>query len=74
MRKDNSKQKIKEILFLLEAIEAKKVSLVGEFNNWNPDVDPMQRDGNGIWSKTKKLSSGNMEYKFLVDGKWIQDP
>jgi len=56
------------------AVDAKKVSLVGEFNNWNPDADPMQRDKNGTWTKTKRLSPGNLEYKFLVDNEWIQDP
>jgi hypothetical protein len=39
MRKDGSKQKTKEIQFSLEAVEAKKISLVGGFNNGNPDAD-----------------------------------
>jgi hypothetical protein len=74
MQENSSKKKIKKIRFSLEADEAKKVSLVGEFNNWNPDADPMQRDENGTWTKTKMLSPGNLEYKFFVDGEWIQDP
>ena len=74
MRKSDSKLKIKEIRFSLSAADAKKVSLVGEFNNWNPDADPMQRDDNGTWTKTKKLSPGNIEYKFWLDGEWMQDP
>ena len=74
MRKNSSKQKTKKIQFSLEAGDAKKVSLVGEFNNWNPDADPMQRDENGTWTKAKMLSPGNIEYKFWVDGEWIQDP
>jgi hypothetical protein len=43
MRKNSSKQKIKAIQFPFNAGEAKKVSLVGEFNNLNPDADPMQK-------------------------------
>ena len=76
MRKNGSKQKTKEIRFSLLAVDAKMVSLVGEFNNWNPDADPMQRDNNGTWTKTKtkKLSPGNIEYKFWLDGEWLQDP
>jgi 1,4-alpha-glucan branching enzyme len=74
MQKNSSKQKIKAIQFSFKTGEAKQVSLVGEFNNWNPDADPMQRDGNGTWTKTKKLPPGDMEYKFWVDGQWIQDP
>ncbi|MFH0998498.1 MAG: isoamylase early set domain-containing protein [Pseudomonadota bacterium] len=74
MQKNRSKQKTKEIQFSLKAVEAKKVSLVGEFNNWNPDADPMQSDDNETWTKTKMLSPGNIEYKFWVDGEWMQGP
>ncbi len=74
MRKNNSKQNTKKIQFSLKAVDAKKVSLVGVFNNWNPDADPMQRDENEIWTKAKMLSPGNIEYKFWVDGEWMQDP
>jgi 1,4-alpha-glucan branching enzyme len=74
MRENSSKKKTKKIRFSLKAVDAKKVSLVGEFNNWNPDADPMQRDETGTWTKAKMLSTGNMEYKFFVDGEWIQDP
>jgi 1,4-alpha-glucan branching enzyme len=74
MLNDSSVQETKEIQFSLLAIEAKKVSLVGEFNNWNPDADPMQSNGSGTWIKAKMLSPGNIEYKFWVDGEWMQDP
>jgi hypothetical protein len=39
MRNDSSKQKNKEIQFSLEAVEAKNVSLVEEFNSLRPDAD-----------------------------------
>jgi 1,4-alpha-glucan branching enzyme len=57
MRKNSPKQKTKKIQFSFKAGPAKKVSLVGEFNNWDPDADPMQRDGNGTWTKAKMLSA-----------------
>ncbi len=74
MRKNSSKQNTKKIQFSLKAVDAENVSLVGEFNNWNPDVDPMQKDENETWTKTKMLLPGNFEYKFWVDGEWMQDP
>jgi 1,4-alpha-glucan branching enzyme len=74
MRENSSKQKTRKIKFSLKAVEARNVSLAGEFSNWSPDADPMQRDENGTWTKTKMLSPGNIEYKFIVDGEWIQDP
>ena len=58
MRKINSKQNTKKIRFSLEAVEAKKVSLVGEFNKWNPDADPMQKEDNGTL-----LSKNGFDYK-----------
>jgi 1,4-alpha-glucan branching enzyme len=74
MQKNIFKQKPKKIKFTYTAESATKVSLVGEFNDWNPDADPMQKDGNGKWIKAKMLLPGNLEYKFWVDGQWIEDP
>jgi len=74
MQKSSVKERTKKIQFAFHAGEAEKVSLVGEFNGWNPDADPMERDGNGNWTKTKMLSPGEVEYKFWVDGQWVADP
>jgi 1,4-alpha-glucan branching enzyme len=74
MQKNSAKKNTKKIQFSFKTAEAKKVSLVGEFNDWDTDADPMQRDVNGIWTKTKMLPLGSMEYKFVVDGQWTIDP
>jgi hypothetical protein len=34
----------------------------------------MQRDENETWTKSKMFSPGNIEYKFWVDGEWMEDP
>jgi 1,4-alpha-glucan branching enzyme len=72
--KSNQKIKRKRWTFSLEAAEAKKVLLMGDFNNWSPKKHPMQKDENGIWNKAVMLSYGDHEYKFLVDGQWREDP
>lgn len=76
MNKTGSKQKtkIKKIKFLLKAVDAKEVHLVGEFNDWKLTTHPMKNDGNGIWVKQLQLSEGIYEYKFLVDNQWVADP
>jgi 1,4-alpha-glucan branching enzyme len=74
MQKNILKPKTKKIQFSLQAAEAQKVSLVGDFNNWNPHADPMQKNETGNWTKTKILSPGNLEYKYWVDGEWMHDP
>jgi len=53
---------------------AKFISLVGDFNNWNPENDLMVKDKDGIWRLTKKLSPGKTyRYKFYIDGEWEID-
>jgi len=71
LKKDIKRRKI---TFELETTDAKKVILMGDFNNWNPKKHLMKKDGNGIWTKTVMLFPGEYEYKFLVDGEWTEDP
>jgi 5'-AMP-activated protein kinase regulatory beta subunit len=54
--------------------KANTVSLVGDFNQWDPNKHPMKQSEEGIWEKIVVLHPGNYEYKFLVDGKWENDP
>lgn len=60
-------------MFSCNAPEAKKVSLVGEFNSWDPAKHPMKCDDKGLWTKTVMLEPGIYEYKFLADGTWLLD-
>jgi 1,4-alpha-glucan branching enzyme len=55
--------------------DAKKVFLVGDFNNWSPNSDPMKDlNGDGHWSLFYPLRPGSYQYKFVVDGRWVPDP
>ena len=65
--------KRRRVKFSIEAPEAQNVSLMGEFNAWNPKKHPMQNSGNGRWEKALLLPPGNYQYKFLVDGQWRGD-
>ena len=66
--------KRRRVTFSFESNQAKEVILLGDFNNWNPKTHPMKSDGNGSWNKTVIIPPGRYEYKFLVDGKWAEDP
>lgn len=68
----NSKPKTAEFKF--HAPMAKKVSLVGSFNNWNTKGTSAKKDAQGNWLIKVNLKPGRYEYKFLVDGNWINDP
>jgi len=61
------------ILFRTYSPDAKIISLVGDFNGWNPENDLMKRGNNGIWSVEKRLPAGVYRYKFIIDGRWVPD-
>lgn len=53
--------------------DARIISLVGDFNNWNPENDILQKNSRGIWTLKKRLPKGTYRYIFIVDGKWKTD-
>jgi predicted carbohydrate-binding protein with CBM48 len=64
------------VKFVLVAPQAARVSLVGDFNRWDPAATPMERTPTGgTWSVVVPLRAGRHEYAFVVDGKqWLPDP
>ena len=56
--------------------EAKEVSIAGSFNGWQPSATPMERFGIGCGQRKVDLylKPGRYEYRFVVDGKWTDDP
>ncbi len=68
------KSKTKKVQFELEAPETLKVYLVGSFNNWDTSANPMKKDKKGLWKTAVSLQPGRYEYRFLVDGNWVNDP
>jgi len=63
-----------EVLFVLPAMDAENVAVVGSFNSWE-ETQLSDQDGDGIWTASIPLSPGRYEYAFLIDGRWWgQDP
>jgi 1,4-alpha-glucan branching enzyme len=52
---------------------AKSVALVGTFNGWQTYDLLMHKTTQG-WELPYTLGPGNYQYRFVVDGKWIEDP
>lgn len=52
---------------------AKKVYLSGSFNDWNPRELLMTKTSSG-WELPVYIADGTHTYRFVVDGKWIEDP
>ena len=50
-----------------------KVYVAGSFNGWSTSAAPMTKSGS-VFTYTCELKPGQYEYKFVVDGSWINDP
>ncbi len=57
------------------ASDADKVSLVGDFNNWNENATQLERLKSGEFKTIVELEPGNeYQYRYLIDGeKWEND-
>ncbi len=53
---------------------AKEVCIAGSFNDWHPAATPLVSLGEGKWAKELTLPPGRYEYRFVVDGQWVDDP
>ena len=60
--------------FFCRAPQAKSVSLIGDFNEWQPTAHPMTRMPDGGWVIRMELPHGHHQYLFLVDGVPTLDP
>ena len=67
---------IKLVQFMLVAPDARTVSVVGDFNDWDPSATPLREAADaGVWTITVPLAAGRHQYVFMVDGnRWTPDP
>jgi 1,4-alpha-glucan branching enzyme len=59
------------VTFTLYAPGKKSVHLIGDFNDWQHDADPMHEVDGGLWSTEKDLIRGSFAYQFLIDDELI---
>ncbi|MBI3875741.1 MAG: hypothetical protein HY300_07235 [Verrucomicrobia bacterium] len=69
-----AKNTAKPVNFYCDAPDARHVSLVGDFNNWDPKADPMKRRMDGSWFVQVELHHGHHHYLLWVDGELKLDP
>ncbi len=63
-----------KVEFALEAPDAQEVYVAGDFNGWQTDDKSRMERSNGQWKKSLRLRAGTYHYRFVVDGKWVDDP
>ncbi len=64
------------VTFVLRAPGATRVSVAGDFNNWDAEATPMAHSGTGdMWILSLRLPRGVHMYSFVLDGsEWRPDP
>jgi 1,4-alpha-glucan branching enzyme len=60
--------------FICRAPGARQVSLIGDFNDWQPTTHLMRRQPDGAWMIQVHLTQGHHQYLFWVDGQTRLDP
>ena len=74
-RPARSRVEARSVRFAIEADSAAAVSVVGDFNQWDPASTPLTRGTSGSWSVTLTLPPGRYRFSFLLDGRtWRADP
>ena len=65
---------LRALNFICHAPQAGAVSLVGDFNGWDPASHPMRQMPDKAWLLNLELKHGHHRYAFLVDGVLALDP
>lgn len=59
------------VRFVYEDGAAHQVQLAGTFNDWQPESCDKQAQ---TWERYLSLPPGTYQYRFVVDGRWVEDP
>jgi serine protease AprX len=65
-----------KLVFFYHNDVAERVSLAGDFNNWDPTRTLFVKEASGIWrAEIEPLPPGRYRYKFVMNGeRWMEDP
>ena len=63
-----------KVTFSVPAEDAKKVAVVGDFNNWCPKGSALKKLKNGTFKGTFDLpKESTYEFKYIVDGNYVNE-
>ncbi len=63
-----------KVTFTVPAKEAKSVSVVGDFNNWEGEKSGLKKLKNGTFKGTFDLPKENaFEFKYIIDGDYVNE-
>ena len=68
-------QRVTVDFLCLSAKNAGKVSVVGKFNGWDHEKNPMQKLPDGSWvGEIQAVSGQTLQYQYWIDGRLENDP
>jgi 1,4-alpha-glucan branching enzyme len=70
----SAQSKTTKVPVSLQASRANTVAIAGSFNAWDPKKNPLRQENPGNWKTQLDLAPGRYEYRFVVDGQWLDDP
>lgn len=63
------------LLFVQPMSLGERVCIAGDFNGWSDSATPMERNASlGLYEKLVALPPGDVQYRLVVDGRWMPDP
>jgi 1,4-alpha-glucan branching enzyme len=63
-----------KVTFTVPAEEAKKVAVVGDFNDWNPKKSALKKLKNGTFKGSVDLpKESSYEFKYWIDGSYVTE-
>ncbi len=65
---------VRTVEFVFPDPNAKEVYIAGDFNGWRIGEEAKLEKRNGVWVKSMTLPPGRYRYRFVVDGRWMDDP
>lgn len=65
---------LRNVEFSFHAPGARSVQLAGDFTNWEQFPLDLMRSEDGTWFTFVPLAPGQYNYRFIVDGQWMDDP
>lgn len=76
IKRSTSGSHVKVSFVLPVEVVDQPVSVVGDFNGWDPLAHPLKKRSNGTRSVSVELEPGSTyQFKYLVgDGSWLTDP
>lgn len=62
------------VRFVVDWPAASDVRLTGSFNGWSAEGLRLAKRDDGLWECLVQLPAGRHEYRYIVDGEWMEDP